>query len=197
MKISENHGRSSPRKGLFLFFVLGLFMLQIGFAFTTHGDIGPHGMAAPGLNRPASPALVGKIDSLISSTGGNGTAHPTPVVALAQAVKPALTVSPLLSGVALVASAKARKDSTRVRGTAMKYVSSGSSVSKLDERGGRYLEYTIHRGDTLDTIARRLYGNPRMVTALIRLNRLTSDRNLRCGEKLRVPRSGLIATASR
>ncbi|MBF0498773.1 MAG: LysM peptidoglycan-binding domain-containing protein [Candidatus Riflebacteria bacterium] len=203
MNTMEKHGKLAPRMGLFLFFLLGLFMLQIGFAFTIHGDIGSHGVIASGLERPASPALVGKIDSLISSTGTHGIIHPTPVSAPAPAMKPTSSIEkaalPISTNGSVIAatSLKTRKDLKHNKRVPRQVLISSVSAAHLGENGGRYLEYTINRGDTLDTIARHLYGNARMVTALIRLNRLTNERNLRCGEKLRVPRNGLMASVSR
>lgn len=179
--------RAAPQRGLFLFFVLGMFMLQIAFAFTIHGDIGPRTAVAPGADRPASPALVGRIDSLLTSARPSNPLHPAPVasVAPAQLVKPCSVAGKKAERAVVAASASTKAVRPVTRNTALKPAT-----------GGRYFEYTITRGDTLDSISRKLYGSTQMVTAMVRLNRLTDDRSLRCGETLRVPRVGL-AVASR
>ncbi|MBF0543663.1 MAG: LysM peptidoglycan-binding domain-containing protein [Candidatus Riflebacteria bacterium] len=64
-----------------------------------------------------------------------------------------------------------------------------------NDKTRHYLDYFIKSGDNLETISRKLYGNNKMVSALIRINRLTDIKNLRDGEILRVPKVGLIASA--
>ncbi len=51
---------------------------------------------------------------------------------------------------------------------------------------GRY--YHVRSGDTLIGIARQVYGNPRMVTSIEAANPGVSARDLRIGERLRLPR---------
>jgi len=138
--------RRSPasHRGLFLFFVVGLFMLQIAFAFTIHGDIGrpaPEGAFAP-------------------------AARSIPPEPVAVAPKAALDTQEL------------------ARSPALRNV-------QIQEKG-RYLEYTIEHGDTLDSISTKLYGNTRMTGAIVRLNRIRDEKALQLGERLLVPRTGLV-----
>ena len=63
MNTHKTRTKTKNQFGLFMFFVIGLFMLQIAFAFTIHGDIGPQTNILPCIEKPASPILVGKIDS--------------------------------------------------------------------------------------------------------------------------------------
>ena len=159
--------KPASNKGVFLFFVVGLFMLQIMFAFTIHGDIGPQTAIVPELQQPAAPVLMGKIDSIVSPAGlPSKPNHLSPVAALAPACKKILETAP-------VSHVSVKKH------------------SGLKEKGGNYMQYVISRGDTLDSISKKLYGSKRMVTALVRLNRLQNEKALRCGNTLLVPRQGL------
>jgi nucleoid-associated protein YgaU len=161
---------------LFLFFVVGLFMLQIAFAFTIHGDIGPVAPGVPGLERPATPFLIGKIDSLVTQPVLRQPVRPSPNAILAPAMKP--TLDP-------------RAVEPRTTGVAPRSQPSSGPLPSLQENGGRFLEYTVQRGDSLEGIARRFYGHSRMTAALIRLNRIADDRTLQCGDRLLLPRTGL------
>ncbi|HOY68368.1 MAG TPA: LysM domain-containing protein [Candidatus Ozemobacteraceae bacterium] len=181
--------RRSPasHRGLFLFFVVGLFMLQIAFAFTIHGDIGPQSPVVPGIDRPASPLLVGRIDSLITQPVIRQPVRPAPEGAFAPAVK-TLPPEPLAAApkgsadAAGLAKAPAKKDAA---------VTTAAAQPQIQEKG-RYLEYTIERGDTLDTISTKLYGSTRMTQAIVRLNRIRDEKSLQLGDRLLVPRTGLI-----
>lgn len=171
--------RRSPasHRGLFLFFVVGLFMLQIAFAFTIHGDIGPQSPVVPGIDRPASPLLVGRIDSLITQTSIRQPVRPAPEGAFAPAMK---SIPPEPVAVAPKAT-PAAQETAKASATRL----------KIQEKG-RYLEYTIERGDTLESISTRLYGSNRMTPAIVRLNRISDEKALQLGERLLVPRTGLI-----
>ena len=87
MNTPNNINKSKPQFGLFLFFVVGLFLLQIAFAFTIHGDIGPQTSFLPGIDKPASPILVGRIDSLVSNARAQAPTKVTPEGAFAPATK--------------------------------------------------------------------------------------------------------------
>lgn len=179
----------SSQHGLFLFFVLGLFMLQVAFAFTIHGDIGPGAAFTPGIDRPASPALVGRIDSLLTATPPASR----PLANAVGNVAPQVADAPAKTAPAKMVPTKTAPAATMAPAKAAHALPAGNELKS--PVGGRYLEYTISRGDTLDSISRKLYGSTHMVTALVRLNRLTDDRGLRCGETLRVPRVGLMVAS--
>lgn len=168
--------QSSPR-GLFLCFVLGLFLLQIAFAFTIHGDIGPQTHLVPGLDRPASPVLLGRIDALVSQPCLQKPVRPAPEAVMAPA-------SPYVPTTAKADAAAAQlPEPTPGRQT----ISQGAS---------RFLTYTVRKGDTLADIARKLYGTTSMQASLVRLNRIQDERRLRLGQVLKIPRAGLLSTAS-
>lgn len=171
--------RRSPaaHRGLFLFFVAGLFMLQIAFAFTIHGDIGPQSPVIPGIDRPASPLLVGRIDSLITQPCTRQPVRPVPEGAFAPAVR-SVPNEPIAA-----APKAAPMDNDSAKASA--------GCLKIQEKG-RYMEYTIERGDTLAGISTKLYGNARMAQAIVRLNRIRDERALQFGDRLLVPRNGLI-----
>ncbi|MDD3146486.1 MAG: LysM peptidoglycan-binding domain-containing protein [Candidatus Riflebacteria bacterium] len=173
MKNQKTQGKSRTQFGLFLFFLGGLFLLQIAFAFTIHGDIGPHTNLIPGIERPASPVLVGRIDSLVSETRLKTPVRVAPEGAFAPASRDFDTAGPV-----------ARIDTGNARPAAEK------SVRKIE--GDRFAEYTIQAGDTLDRISRKLYGNQQMVQSIVRLNRINDERNLRLGATLKLPRAGLL-----
>ena len=97
MKAKQKPSKSRIQFGVFLFFLGGLFLLQIVFAFTIHGDIGPHSNVIPGIERPASPVLVGRIDSLISEARLTTPIRVAPEAALAPASRD-FTNSILISG---------------------------------------------------------------------------------------------------
>lgn len=56
--------------------------------------------------------------------------------------------------------------------------------------------YVIRHGDTLAAIARRIYGNIRMVRSIERANPGVDPRDLRVGQKLRLPHHHAIAQSS-
>lgn len=155
-----------------MMFVVGLFILQIAFAFKIHGDIGPQMPVVPGVARNASPVLVGRIDSLVNRLTVTRPVHPSPEGAMAPAVRedvfPGMIRADVLTG-------------------------ENQGTSPLNDSGERFLEYTITPGDTLERISRKLYGSTGMVPSLIRINRITNDRALRAGNTLKVPRTGLLA----
>ncbi|NLI77113.1 MAG: LysM peptidoglycan-binding domain-containing protein [Candidatus Riflebacteria bacterium] len=170
------HSRPAPQRGLFLFFVVGLFLLQIAFACTIHGDIGPQYPHPTGLERTAPEALIGHIDSLLTPTP---RAVPKPRPDAAPAAASRRLLEPAASAMAGVQPPSPMKGPL------------------APETGSRYAEYTIEKGDTLDSISRKLYGNTRMVVHLVRLNRIRDDKNLRRGDRLLLPRSGLLTAAAR
>ena len=178
MKYQKTQGKSKTQFGLFLFFLGGLFVLQIAFAFTIHGDIGPHTSVIPGIERPASPVLVGRIDSLISESRLK-----TPIK-----VAPEGAFAPASRDFHEKTLTKARIDT----GAEQHSTESSDKNSVRQAEGGRFVEYTIQSGDTLDKIARRLYGNHQMVQSIVRLNRISDERNLKLGASLKMPRAGLL-----
>ncbi len=174
MKNQKIPGKSRTQFGLFLFFLSGLFLLQIAFAFTIHGDIGPHTSIIPGIEKPASPVLVGRIDSLISENRLKSPIKVSPEGAFAPASRDFAEKSQPI----------ARIDTDN---------SKAPTENNLREvEGGRFVEYTIQAGDTLDKISRKLYGSQHMVQSLVRLNRIKDERALRLGASLKIPRNGLL-----
>ncbi len=176
MKTQINTSKSKTQFGLFLFFLAGLFALQIAFAFTIHGDIGPHTSIVPGIDKPASPVLVGRIDSLISSTRLTTPVKVAPEGAFAPATRDFSDSRFELARIDTEDSSAER--STKVR----------------DTDSERFVEYQVQQGDTLEKIARKLFGNSQMVQSLVRINRITDERGLKLGSVIKVPRSGLLQT---
>lgn len=174
MKAQASTNKSRTQFGLFLFFLAGLFFLQIAFAFTIHGDIGPHANVIPGIEKPASPILVGRIDSLISEARLTAPIRVAPEGAFAPATRDfATNIRP---------SGKITAEtSTSNNGNSLK-------VSDND----RFVEYRVQSGDTLDKISRKLFGNSQMVQSLVRINRIKDERNLQMGSSIKVPRIGLL-----
>ena len=174
----KSHIENKPKTqhSLFLFFLTGLFLLQIAFAFTIHGDIGPQSDLVPGIERPASPMLVGRIDSLISEAN----------------IRTALKVAP--EG----AFAPASKDYARSNVPDAKI---DTDLAQNEEdgicvqlSGDRFVEYRIKSGDTLEKISRKLYRNSHSLQSLIRLNRITDDKTLQQGAMIKAPRAGLLSS---
>ncbi|EKD84121.1 MAG: hypothetical protein ACD_39C00230G0002 [uncultured bacterium] len=176
MKSQIKINKSRAQFGLFLFFLAGLFALQIAFAFTIHGDIGPHTSVVPGIEKPASPVLVGRIDSLISNTRLTTPVKVSPEGAFAPATRDFNDNHFELARIDTEDSSSER--STKVRGTDSE----------------RFVEYQVQCGDTLEKIARKLFGNAQMVQSIVRLNRITDERGLKLGSNIKVPRSGLLQT---
>jgi len=176
MKSQTNKSKSKAQFGLFLFFLAGLFALQIAFAFTIHGDIGPHTSIVPGIEKPASPVLVGRIDSLISSTRLTTPVKVAPEGAFAPATRDFSESGFELARIDTEDSSVER--STRVRAI----------------ESERFVEYQVQTGDTLEKIARKLFGSAQMVQSLVRINRITDERGLKTGSAIKVPRSGLLQT---
>lgn len=176
MKSQINTSKSRAQFGLFLFFLAGLFALQIAFAFTIHGDIGPHTNIVPGIEKPASPVLVGRIDSLISNSRLTTPVKVSPEGAFAPATRDFNDSQFELARIDT-------EDSSSERST---------KVHETDS--DRFVEYQVQSGDTLDKIARKLFGNAQMVQSIVRLNRITDERGLRLGSNIKVPRSGLLQT---
>lgn len=174
MRNQKNSNKSRTQFGLFLFFLGGLFLLQIAFAFTIHGDIGPHTNIIPGIEKPASPILVGRIDSLVNENRLKTPVKVAPEGAFAPATRD-FAENPIPS---------ARIDTGKAA------TSNDNSVSEIE--GDRFVEYRIQSGDTLDKIARKLYGNQQMVQSLVRLNRIKDEKNLQMGASLKIPRAGLL-----
>jgi len=176
MKSQINTSKSRAQFGLFLFFLAGLFALQIAFAFTIHGDIGPHTNIVPGIEKPASPILVGRIDSLISNNRLASPVKVTPEGAFAPATRD-------FSDNKLELARIDTEDSNADHVTEVRQVESD-----------RFVEYRVQSGDTLEKIARKLFGSSQMVQSLVRINRITDERGLRLGSDIKVPRSGLLQT---
>ena len=163
--------KAPANKGVFLFFVMGLFLLQVMFAFTIHGDIGPQFQPAADQFSPSAQTLLGKMETIIETTPVRSSVSALPQSAPAGAIKPSLELG-------VTAQAPAAKS---------------AAVAPSEESGSRFFEYTVHQGDSLHTISRKLYGRSGMSTALARLNRISDEKALRCGQVLRVPRQGLLA----
>lgn len=173
-----NNIKSEKKKsGLFMFFVIGLFMLQIVFAFTIHGDIGQRTDMIPGLENPASPVLIGKIDSLVSNSPAFNATKVVPEGAFSPAEK---KIPNFLSS--------AKVD------TEVYLPNQKNCVRKAND--SRFYEYRVQTGDSIAKIAKRLYGTPRMIQALIRINRVTNEKGLRVGSVLKVPHTGLLKTVN-
>lgn len=176
MKTPKNRSKSKGQFGLFLFFVTGLFILQIAFAFTIHGDIGPQSDVIPCIDQPASPFLVGRIDSLVSDAKVN----------VSKKVMPEGAFSP------------ASREIVEEKVTMVKIdVEESADSDKVVVRQGteqRFYHYTIRHGDTLDKISRKLYGSSRMVQHLIRINRIVDDKSLQLGSSLLIPKSGILSS---
>jgi nucleoid-associated protein YgaU len=172
MTTRQTRTQPGTQRGMFLLFVVGLFMLQIAFAFTIHGDIGPQSPLVPGQERAAPPVLVGRIDSLITPPTMQKPVHPLPEAALAPAARP--TLFPKHGALTAKAATPAP-----------------TPGPDLQDTGSHYLTYLVKPGDTLESISKKLFGSTRMVTSLVRLNRIQDERTLRLGQALRVPRTGL------
>ena len=164
--------------GMFLFFLTGLFLLQVIFAFTIHGDIGPQAALNTSCRTPASPVLMGRIDTILSAPNQSEPAprHPSPkaLEARSQAVR----VPQTQGETAAMVSPRAMADQSALE-----------QKASLKNRDSRYFEYTVSRGDTLEGISRKLSGNTGMVGALVRLNRLSNEKGLQCGSHLLIPRT--------
>ena len=171
---SQNKSKSKPQHSLFLFFLAGLFLLQIAFAFTIHGDIGPQTDMVPGIERPASPVLVGQIDSIVNEANMRTALRVAPEAAFAPASRDFV-----------VSAAPAVRIETDA--------SSENGVITVQLCGDRFVEYRIKAGDTLEKISKKLYGNSQFLQSLIRLNRITDDRAIRQGELIKAPKAGLLS----
>ncbi|MBU1105921.1 MAG: LysM peptidoglycan-binding domain-containing protein [Candidatus Riflebacteria bacterium] len=176
MKSQTNTSKSRAQFGLFLFFLAGLFALQIAFAFTIHGDIGPQTNIVPGIEKPASPILVGRIDSLISNARLIAPAKVAPEGAFAPATRD-------FSDSKLELARIETEDSN-----------ADHSTEVIEADSERFVAYRVQSGDTLEKIARKLFGSSQMVQSLVRINRITDERCLRLGSTIKVPRSGLLQT---
>ncbi|NCB39060.1 MAG: LysM domain-containing protein [Erysipelotrichia bacterium] len=174
MKNQKNTSKSKAQFGLFLFFLGGLFLLQIAFAFTIHGDIGPHTDLVPGIEKPASPVLVGRIDSLVSEAR----------------LKAPVKVAP--EGAFAPASRDFAQNHLPVVKIDTEISADNKKTTVKDVEGERFAEYRIQSGDTLEKISRKLFGTSQMVNSLVRLNRIKDDRSLQMGAVLKVPRNRLL-----
>ncbi len=176
-RIKANKNKSKTQLGLFLFFLSGLFVLQIVFAFTIHGDIGPRSDIIPGIERPVSPVLVGRVDSIVEKNFK--VSRVAPEGAFAPASRSLVAEKPVVS---------ARIDAQT---TAMLEEEKNTLHSTSIDR---FAEYRVQKGDTLSTISKKLYGNVNMVQPIVRINRITDERSLLLGSTIKVPRSGLMAS---
>ena len=175
-KKNKLENKSKTQLGLFLFFLSGLFVLQIVFAFTIHGDIGPRTDIIPGIEKPASPKLIGKIDSIMEKDFRVSRVAPEGAFAPAS--------RDLAENIHVAAHIDAKT-------TAMLEEENNTlHTTEID----RFAEYRIQKGDTLNKISRKLYGNVSMVQPLVRINRISSERALKLGSTLKVPRTGLVAS---
>ena len=170
---NNSNGKSKPQHSLFLFFLTGLFLLQIAFAFTIHGDIGPQADVVPGIERPASPVLVGQIDSIVNEASMRTALRVAPEAAFAPASRDFSIAAATNARIAAEASAN-------------------NNVVTVQLCGDRFVEYRIKSGDTLEKISKKLYGNNQFLQSLIRLNRITDDRAIKQGELLKAPKAGLL-----
>ncbi|NLM18065.1 MAG: LysM peptidoglycan-binding domain-containing protein [Candidatus Riflebacteria bacterium] len=171
---------TKPQKSLFLFFLLGLFVLQIAFAFTIHGDIGNHSDFVPGFDKTASPLLIGQINSCLDPANIKTSSIVAPEGAFAPAEK-TLTASfatePLPEGA---------KIDTRE-------ADDEEELKQAEE--DRFVQYEIQPGDTLGKISNKLYGNVNMVVPIIRINRIQNERAIQPGTHLKLPKAGLLITS--
>lgn len=173
----KNKNKSKTQIGLFLFFLGGLFLLQIVFSFTIHGDIGPRTDIIPGIEKPASPTLIGKIDSLVEKK--YKVSRVAPEGAFAPATRNFETeTSPMTAKIDAQTVEAQQNEKNMLHST------------DID----RFAEYIIQKGDTLQKISRKLYGNNNMVQPIVRINRITDEKALNIGSTLKVPRSGLIGS---
>ncbi len=176
MAYPKNNNKSKTQISLFLFFLSGLFLLQIVFAFTTHGDIGPRTDIIPGIEKPASPVLIGKIDSLVDKN-----------------YKVSSVVVP--EGAFAPASRNYEPEEIQISARIDAQTSEAQEAEKNTLHSTaieRFAEYRIQKGDTLQKISKKLYGNNNMVQPIVRINRITDERALNIGSTLKVPRTGLI-----
>jgi nucleoid-associated protein YgaU len=176
METQIQKGKKKKQFGLFLFFVVSLFMLQIAFAFTIHGDIGPQTDVVPYIDKPASPFLVGRIDSLISEK---------------TAIMPKKVVP---NGMFAPASKEINEPDFTVARIDSEDSSADAQVVVRKTSETRFYQYHIRSGDTLERISKKLYGSSKMTQSLIRLNRITNEKTLQLGSALLVPKSGLLDT---
>ena len=167
--------KSKPQHSLFLFFLTGLFLLQIAFAFTIHGDIGPQADVVPGIERPASPVLEGQIDSIVNEANLRTVVKVAPEGAFAPASRD--------FSIAAIPNARIAAEA-----------STGNGVITVQLCGDRFVEYRIKSGDTLEKISKKLYGNSQFLQSLIRINRITDDRAIRQGDLLKAPKAGLLSS---
>lgn len=180
--------KSKTQIGLFLFFLSGLFILQIVFSFTIHGDIGPRTDIIPGIEKPASPVLIGKVDSIIEKN--YKVSRVSPEGAFAPASKNFVANNSQINS-----SSNNNKNQVTAQietQTVEKVEKEKNTVHKTNIE--RFAEYKVQKGDTLQKISKKLYGNSNMIQPIIRLNRITDERALKLGSTLKVPRSGLIAS---
>lgn len=193
------HDSATKRHGLFLFFLIGLFVLQVIFAYTTHGDIGPRELDAGAEVRTVPNALLEQVSTALAAPPAPGSRP------IARPFGPSFTVAPDLTG-PVPATSRATAGPDRMGavtgftvapiGTAARLVRTPRAAAvagRIDEKVGnaRFYDYRIQAGDTLATISRRFYGTQGMVPLLVRLNRLQSERGLQIGQILRLPRRGL------
>ncbi|MBI3038686.1 LysM peptidoglycan-binding domain-containing protein [bacterium] len=170
----QSNGQSTGQSnGLFLFFVIGLFVLQTIFAFRIHGDIGPAVASSKSVDRPASPLLIGRIETLVDGSsqvlGKKATSEPSKTFP-----RKNFANSKILS---------------KIPAPQKKTVNVSPNIQ---DTGKRFLEYKISKGDTLRTISKKIFGNTRMVPALVRINRVTDPGNLQCGSSLLIPRISAV-----
>lgn len=178
MKAQTTSCKSKTQFSLFLFFLSGLFLLQIAFAFTIHGDIGPNLQVVPGIEKPAPAILVGRIDSLVGESRLTTPVKVAPEGAFAPATRDFGETDALKASIVTESSIKT--DITE--------------VSSLE--GDRFVEYRIKSGDTLERISRKLFGSTSMVQPLIRLNRISDEKALRLGATIKAPKAGLLASVN-
>ncbi len=190
MAVVNPGGSAQGHKGLFLFFLMGLFLLQVVFAFTIHGDIGPRELNAGTGSRVAAPVLVGHIDAILNGRAPSGLrtvavgGHPTPVPGLAPAK---LDLTPPVATLV---------EKTPIQPTTTATQAGPHTFASATPTGSRFHDYTVRPGDTLQSISRRFYGSTHMVVPLVRINRLQSERGLHVGQTLRLPRKGMKSSGA-
>lgn len=176
-KENKNKSKTKTQIGLFLFFLSGLLLLQVVFSFTTHGDIGPRTDIIPGIEKPASPVLIGKIDSLVEKNYRVSKVVPEGAFAPATRNFESDKVQ-IAARIDAKTAEEQERDKNMLHSTEVE----------------RFVDYTIQKGDTLQKISRKLYGNNNMVRPIVRINRITDEKSLNIGSTLKVPRIGLVDT---
>jgi len=168
MKNDINLSNPAAHKGVFVFFVLGLFFFQVIFAFTIHGDIGPQTPLFPDIQQATPQVVIGKVDGILKLPQIQQPCRPKPEGVMAPASK---TITDTQKSAKNQTNAPAKPD-----------------LRNLTDEGDRYLSYKVLPGDNLAKISRKICGNNTLVSPLVRLNRIKDEKSLRCGQIIQIPR---------